>query len=803
MRIASIAVLLALSASLGAGQETPAGRAAEPAPSEDPVRPFLTKHCLECHGPEKAKGKFRVDQLDFTLTGKISEERWVAVREQLVTGAMPPKAKPRPARADIDAVTAWINGKIAEAGAARRATQGRVVLRRLNRVEYENTVRDLLSIDVDLEDVLPADTSDHGFDNVADALHSSSFLMERYLEAAERSLNAAIANGPKPWVYNNKFFVKDEKPSGEVYRKLDDGSLAIFSSWISANICVTLWQFTAKFPGKYHVKISAYGYQNPGKPATFYIQAGTMQGVTSQHLVGYFDVPNDKPTVIEFTDTLLPHETFRIIAEGLGVTPPTVQKVGAQNYKGPGLAVQWMEIEGPLVPAWPPVSHQRIFGDLPRAPLPGDKNRFEVTSKDPVADAERILRDFTRRAFRRDVTDDDVRPFLARVKSKLAAGYSFEQAVRVGLKMVLVSPEFLFLREKPGKLDDFSLASRLSYFLGSSMPDAELLQLASERKLGQPDTLRQQAERLLQDPKAAAFTRNFAGQWLSLRNIDATLPDPSLYPEFNDGLKESMLQEPFLFFDEVLKNDLSLTQFVSSDFSMLNAPLAELYGIPGIEGRNFRKVTLPAESHRGGVLTMAAVLKVTANGTTTSPVLRGAWVLDRILGTPPPKPSMDVEAVEPDIRGATTIREQLAKHRSRPECGSCHVSIDPPGFALESFDVIGGWREYYRSVGKGDAVSVEGRRMPYRKGPAVDPTGVLPDGGAFKNIDEFKQLLLKDPDQLARALAEKLLTYATGGPPGSVDRAEVEALVRAARAKNYGFRSLVHDVVQSPLFRNK
>jgi hypothetical protein len=335
------------------------------------------------------------------------------------------------------------------------------------------------------------------------------------------------------------------------------------------------------------------------------------------------------------------------------------------------------------------------------------------------------------------------------------------------------------------------------------MPDEELLALAARGDLEKPDVLRAQVERLLKDPKAVAFTENFAGQWLNLRAIDDTLPDPSLYPEYSDDLKKSMAREPYLYFEEVLKSDLSLTRFVASDFSVINGPLAKLYGIPGVEGREFRKAALPPESHRGGVLTMAAVLKVTANGTNTSPVVRGAWVLERILGTPPPRPPVDVEAVEPDIRGATTIRQQLAKHRGRPECAGCHVRIDPPGFALESFDVIGGWRENYRSVGKGEPVDIGGKRMSYLKGPAVDPGDALLDGRKFKNVDEYKRLLLANPDALARALAEKLLTYATGGAPTRSDGPEVDALVHAIRGKDYGFRSLVHAVVQSRLFQTK
>jgi hypothetical protein len=392
---------------------------------------------------------------------------------------------------------------------------------------------------------------------------------------------------------------------------------------------------------------------------------------------------------------------------------------------------------------------------------------------------------------------------VAIVEAKLKDGYTFEQAMRAALKGVLISPEFLFLRELPGKLDDFALASRLSYFLWSTMPDEELFTLAEQRKLSQPEVLRQQVERMLSHPKAAAFTENFVGQWLGLREIDATEPSHLLYPEYDHLLKVSMIREAELFFEEVLKHDLSVTQFVDSDFTMLNGRLAKHYGIPGVDGWEFHKTPLPPESHRGGVLTMASVLKVTANGTTTSPVLRGAWVLDRILGTPPPPPPDDVGSIDPDIRGATTIREQLAKHRAVESCGVCHRKIDPPGFALESFDCIGGWRDNYRVTGNGETVYVDGRRMSYHKGKKVDPSDVMPDGERFENIDQLKQLLLRDKPQLARALTNKLMTYATGRAPQASDRDAVEAIVAKIEAKKFGLRSLVHEIVQSETFQTK
>jgi hypothetical protein len=710
---------------------------------------------------------------------------------------MPPKKKTRPPEPEIRALTAWIRGRLDAVESARRATEGRVVLRRLNRLEYANTIRDLLGVRVDLKEVLALDSSMDGFDNVGAALHLSSFALDRYLEAGDKALNVAIANRPMPKATLKRESLKKSHSvvyAGEpAFRVLEDETVVCLTSvnWHRVNPP----SFWPSERGYYRFRISAYAYQSEGKPITFEVTGGP-------NGVDYFDAPADTPTVFEFVAYKEPATTVGILPYGCG-HPNAVKAAGVDNYKGPGLAVQWMEVEGPLNDSWPPVSHRRLFGDLPQAPTAKNRERLETVSQNHEADADRILRAFARRAFRRAVKDEDLKSVLSLVRARLAEHESFETAVRVGLSAILMSRRFLFLDEKPGRLDDFALASRLSYFLWSSMPDDELLSLAEQNKLGDPAALRGQVERMLQSPKAEAFTRNFCGQWLGLRDIDATAPNYIISPEYDEMLKLSMVREAELFFSELLQKDLSLTNLVSSDFSILNGRLARHYGIPDVEGLwGFRKVALPPGSHRGGILTMAAVLKVTANGTSTSPILRGAWVLDRVLGTPPPKPPPNVPALEPDIRGATTIREQLAKHRTIETCASCHTRIDPPGFALESFDVIGLWRDYYRlERWVKDAKPVKGRM--YLEGPKVDPTGELGDGRRFKDIDEFKQLLLKEKDQVARAMARRLVVYATGGTSESADAAEIEAIVARTREKNLGLRTLVHEVVQSRLFREK
>ncbi len=430
-----------------------------------------------------------------------------------------------------------------------------------------------------------------------------------------------------------------------------------------------------------------------------------------------------------------------------------------------------------------------------------------VETKDGPRDAEKLLRAFLRKAFRRPPTPAEIAEYVAKVKAKLEAGSAFEDAMRVAYREALTSPEFLLLRETLGKLSDHELAARLSYFLWSSLPDDELSALADAGKISQPAVLRAQTERMLADKRSARFVENFLGQWLNLREIAATQPDKRLYPEFMPWLQEAMLGEARAFFNELLRSDLGVANLVKSDFAFVNEPLAQLYGIEGVRGWDLQRVALPKESPRGGFLTMAAVLKTTANGTTTSPVKRGAFVMDKILGIVPTPPPPGTGSVEPDTRGTTTIREQLAKNKTSAICAGCHMKMDGYGFALESFDVVGEWRDHYRSTSyvgpEENRKIIHGKKIEYHPGSAVDCTGAMPDGRAFHEVNELRSLLAADPARLARAFASHLVTYATGAEISFADRAAVERIVQKSAAKNFGLRTLLAEVVQSELFNHK
>jgi len=809
-------LFLATAGAFAAGPDlTPAGFAKK-------VTPLFENHCYSCHGDGEHKGDFALDKLplDFSTPDKL--RTWIRVLDKMDSGEMPPKKKPRPDPAQLAAASGWLHGALFAADFQREQTEGRVVKRRLNRTEYENTVRELLGVETSLKELLPEDNSAFGFDNVGSALDVSSVLLEGYLDAADLALDAAMPRTQRVESKTERYSYLDDdnllKQLGDkTVLKRDDGVVMLSSGYMPT----ALRKFHAPMDGLYRVRVSCYGYQST-KPVIMVALGGDVIGGRGEtHTIGFFDAPPGKPGVIEFTDRLPRNASFKVMPFRLE-GGERARQTGPEKYDGPGLAVQWVEVEGPLTGEWPPASHARLFGSLPLKPLPETDERgrkiyrkptdpaFAVVSQQPAADAESLLRDFVPRAFRRPVGESEIAPFIALVKSRLANGYNFEDAMRVGFKAVLTSPDFIFLRERPGKLDDYALASRLSYFLWSTMPDAELLGRARAGTLRQPAVLWAETERLLASPKARAFTEDFLGQWLDLRLIDFTTPDKRLYPEFDELLKTSMVRETQLFFEEVVKHDLPVQNFIQSDFAMLNGRLAEHYGVAGVTGEEFRKVALPPGSHRGGLLGQAAILKVTANGTTTSPVLRGKWVLDRIMGVPPPPPPKNVGALEPDIRGAKTIREQLDLHRHVEACAVCHTKIDPPGFALENYDVIGGWRDRYRVIAtrgqKSEYLTINAENMPQRRvalGPAVDASFTMENGADFHDIDEFKALLLKDKEQIARCLAAKLLVYATGAGIQFSDRPVVADIVARCGEKGYGLRSMIHAVVESRVFQEK
>ena len=432
---------------------------------------------------------------------------------------------------------------------------------------------------------------------------------------------------------------------------------------------------------------------------------------------------------------------------------------------------------------------------------------WTVTSEKPLDDADRLLADFLPRAFRRPVEPAIRKLYVDRVADRLAAGDCFELAMRAAYKAALCSPDFLYHVEPTGTLDSFAIASRLSYFLWNSLPDDRLASLAKDGSLKNPDVLKAETERLLADAKSQRFTEDFLGQWLKLRLIAANDADRKLYPEFSKYLQDSMVLETQTYFKEMLEKNLTADRLVKSDFAMINEKLAVHYGIPNVSGPQIRKVPLPPGSSRGPFLTQAAILKITANGTTTSPVPRGAFVMDRLLGQPPAPPPPNIPAVEPDVRGATTIREQLDKHRNNAACAACHAKMDPPGFALESFDVIGGQRTRYRSLGTGDPAP-RGSIDPFigigfKLGPAVDAAGVLPDGRKFAGIAEFQTLVAADRDALLSNLARQFAVYSTGRGLAFSDRDGSAAVVAATNKQGGGVRTLIHELVRSSLFQTR
>lgn len=866
--------LLLLAASVGQGS-VPKASSPQKVAMPPSAQAFLRQNCLACHSKKNPGGG-----LDLTMAFRPDDrgnfDHWVKVIDRVSAGEMPPKTSPQPPAASRKSFLADLSQPLLAVDAARVRHEGRSTWRRMNRYEYENTVRDLLDAPwLQIKDMLPEDGLLARFNKAGEALDVSHVQMSRYLTAAIYALQESMKQPTRPETTTKRYYVREQRSfgvrNGQASERStfpilgDSADLALLDrvrtrrmgmgmnmnmgmgrppappptadpvkrEMEAVGVVASAYepltpqfdQFRAPVAGRYKLRLCGHSFwtapenkERWWRPSLRLISAGRTQepvslyaslsqGVTRQlRKLGTVDV-GPRSTVGEMEVVLLKDESVMPDAARLFRSrPPNWHNPLATPEGQPGVAFQWLEVEGPLYEAWPTPGQHLISGDLPvKETAPG---KLEIVPNDPVKDGERLVREFVRGALRRPVQDSDTQPFVELFQTARGTGVSFTEALLTAYTGVLCSPAFVTLEERPGPLDDHALAARLSYFLWNSEPDDTLRSLADRGALRDPKELSRQADRMLADPRAQQFVSAFLDYWLDLRKTDITNPDETLYPDYylDDFLVESSLEETRAFFTQLIRNNLPSRNLVASNFVMVNERLASLYGLPGVHGSAIRWVPLPRDSVRGGLLTQASVLKVTSNGTTTSPVIRGAWITERILGQPVPPPPPSVPAVEPDIRGATTIREQLEKHRTQATCKSCHARIDPPGFALESFDVFGGWRDHYRALGEGEKIpgfGKNGQPFVFHAAKPVDPSGELVDGRRFNDIRDMKQLLLKDERQIARNLVRQLVTYSTGAPVRFGDRPNVEAILDHTQPGGYGVKALVKNVIASELFRDK
>ncbi len=776
------------------------------------VQPVLASRCTECHGTDQKKAK-----LDFSVVRGAKqlaseEELWFRVLDQVESGRMPPPDEKQPSAAQLKALVGWIRGDYASAALDRQRKEGRSRLRRLNRREYANTVFDLTGLRPTVGSDLPEDGRVDGYDKVSSALSLSSGAADGYFRMSEQVLAWVLRPAQSPARTVRVQAEESGQSPGHTLVLADQTKVSFNSDTTSGR-----FEFGAALPGMHHVRFSLYGYQT-GKPMTFGVYAGHVWAYPQiLDQLAVLEAPPGQAAVVEadvylrtrdLNDRAAVSDGLRVIPFGIGVQVP--KNSFAKDCTGPGLAVQWMEVEEP---AQPLAIDRWITADLPKG-LAAElrRSRDNPVSLAQAKDTNRteyltaLQTTFMRlgqRFYRREVTAAENKEMMTDVVRQIDAGAPLATVFLQKVTELMTAPDFLCVVEPAGRLSDAALASRLSYLLWNSTPDEALLELARKGRLHEPKVLHEQTERLLADPKSARFVSDFVNQWLGLRALDDTTPDHNLYPDYDDVLKLASGQETEAFFRRMLDGNLSVRNLVAADWAMVNERLARHYGLPAVEGAQLRKVPVPEGSPSSGLWTQAAVMKVTANGTNTSPVKRGRWVAERLLGIPIPPPPPNIKPVEPDVRGAKTLREQFALHSNDKACAACHAKFDPYGFALESFDVTGAFRTRYREVVP-EVVALQSHerqgRATWRDGLAVDCSGRTPEGKAFSGIAELRQQLKARPEALARGVLRNLVTYATGTPASGVDQLAIENMVKSAAADDYGLRSLIHALVQSELF---
>ena len=719
------------------------------------VQPVLLDSCVVCHNSDNASGGLSVEGYTSTETILGDREHWESILQKVRTGEMPPRGIPRPPDDAIDAFMSFVQGVFEKADANVKPDPGRVTARRLNRVEYSNTIRDLLGVKFRAEKDFPSDDSGHGFDNIGDVLTVSPVLMEKYMDAAERIATSAIGANPLP-----------DKPVEYEYHLKHKTARRVDVGVIEA-------QHRVEWDGEYNIRIGLPG-ERPDDAAPVELVL-TMDG-EDLHSVMAETKPSGLvyfgPFSLEEMRLYLPagDHTFRVEFRN-DPFPQTLdpkEVYDREKNKFP----ESITFEGPFPTDYEPEHRRQILICDPES---GD------------ACVERILTKLARRAYRRPVTDEDIQSLMRFVRMAQEQGETAKQGVQLALQAMLVSPHFLFRVERDPdptdpdrvhRINDIELASRLSYFLWSSMPDEELLSLAEQGKLHDPQTLHAQVDRMLADERSSALASSFAGQWLETRNLDHVNPDPDKFPDWGPELREAMRTETRLFFEAMLRENRPLPEFLTAKFTFLNGRLAKHYGIEGVSGPQFRKVEL-ATPERTGILGHASVLTVSSYPTRTSPVIRGKYVLENILGTPPPPPPPNVPALDDSGVGSSgSLREKLEQHRANPVCASCHDRMDTLGFGLENYDAIGRWR-------------TEDGDFP------IDASGTLPSGETFEGPEGLTAVLETQIQDFVRCLSEKMLTYSLGRGLERYDRRTVDRIVKSVSEDDNRFQALVHEIVES------
>jgi len=800
------------------------------------VEVLIDSHCIDCHDEITAKGDFDITALPYPLDGSADLGRWTRVFDRIEQGEMPPPEKSKVSAEERRQFLGVFGAELLAASKAKLAKEGRGGLRRLTRVEFENNLRLLLKLPhLDIRDKLPEDRDAHGFTKVSALLDMSRVQMEGYLDATEAALRSAMASSPNPPVPVTQRFTGIQLfPSLDTFGEreamffardnrmvpLTNAGLKEMTAEQQADPTLELalfrsatWPyygyprgFRAKVDGAYRVRFKGRAVRQvrdfrlvPAyEPVAMSFRARQPSGPDVSGDVretgGWIDL---QPEVREFESTILlkAGETFEYSPLGLPV--PFIRTDGGFFYDYPpmppeghrGVAIQWLEVTGPIAGSeWPPPSHRVLFD--------GDS-----------VDAEYLLRRFAAQAALRPMRGEAFAPFLKIIAAKRASGTPFPEAMLAGYQALLCSSHCLYLTEpRAGAVDEHdAIAARLSHLFWNARPDAELGRLAQEKKLRDPAILREQTSRLIADGAFEEFIRTFADEWLDLRKLRRDIADERLYPEYrkDDYLVDSMERETLAFLTAMVRENLSATTLIRADFVFVNDRLARHYDLPRVAGSEMQRVTLPDWSPYGGLLTQASLLKHTSNGTTTSPVLRGVWVMEKLLGLPPPPPPKSVPAIEPDIRGASSIRELLAKHTEVKTCAGCHARFDPAGFALENFDVMGAWRDRYRGMEKGEKITgidPAGHPYTYFVSQSVDASGKLLTGESFQDIRGLKRAFAANPRQLARNFLTHLALYATGTPLGFADRPELEKLLDACAQDSYRIGDLIHALVQSEIF---